>query len=77
MAWMGHGDFGVDIFFVLSGFLIAFILLKEHAKHGSVDVCNFYRSRFLRIWPAMFIYAIIEAPLKVALIGVDYELAFG
>ena len=47
------GDLGVDIFFVLSGFLIAFILLKEHKKYGEIDVIKFYKSRFLRIWPAL------------------------
>ena len=50
------GDLGVDMFFVLSGFLIAFILLKECDKYGKwLDVFNFYRGRFLRIWPMMAI----------------------
>ena len=45
---------GVDIFFVISGFLIAYILLKECEKFGSkIDILNFYRSRLLRIYPAM------------------------
>lgn len=57
MAWfanfVGNGDLGVDMFFVLSGFLIAFILLKEHKKYDGIDVFNFYRGRCLRIWPAL------------------------
>lgn len=49
---MKSGDIGVDIFFVLSGFLISFILLKEFKKYnGRIDVWNFYRGRFLRLWP--------------------------
>ena len=50
------GDLGVDVFFVLSGFLIGYILLKEHAKHDDLDIWNFYRGRFLRIWPVLALY---------------------
>lgn len=46
-----HGDLGVDIFFVLSGFLIGYILLKECDKFGpKIDIFGFYRGRFLRLW---------------------------
>ena len=60
------GDFGVDIFFVLSGFLNVFILLKECEKYGPViDKCNFYRGRILRLYPALivacFYMAIIQS----------------
>ena len=50
---IGNGEIGVDVFFSLSGFLIGFILFREIEKYGAVDVLNFYRSRFLRIWPSM------------------------
>lgn len=49
------GCTGVDIFFVLSGFLIGYILLKEIKKYGQLDLWNFYRGRFLRIWPVMML----------------------
>ena len=52
------GDLGVDIFFVLSGFLIAFVLFREIKKYGKIDYFNFVRSRFLRIWPAMALYCL-------------------
>lgn len=53
------GDFGVDIFFVLSGFLIAFILLKECDKFGPViDKWNFYRGRVLRLYPCLVVACI-------------------
>lgn len=52
------GDLGVDIFFVLSGFLIAFISFREHKKYGELDHSNFFRSRCLRIWPVMALYTL-------------------
>ena len=56
--FLAHGEIGVDIFFTLSGFLIGYILFREIDKYGKIDVFHFYRSRFLRIWPAMFFGAI-------------------
>jgi peptidoglycan/LPS O-acetylase OafA/YrhL len=49
------GDMGVDLFFVLSGFLIATILFKEHGRTGTVDIGRFYRNRFLRLAPAYLV----------------------
>jgi peptidoglycan/LPS O-acetylase OafA/YrhL len=44
---------GVDIFFVLSGFLIAFVLNREYSKYEDIDWYHFMRMRFLRIFPGM------------------------
>ena len=60
MSLLNQGGLGVDMFFILSGFLIAYILLREHKKYGSIDVLHFYRSRFIRIWPVLFVYKIYE-----------------
>ena len=46
------GLLGVDIFFVLSGFLITSILLEEFEKTGSISLKNFFVRRFLRLMPA-------------------------
>jgi peptidoglycan/LPS O-acetylase OafA/YrhL len=48
------GSFGVMIFFVLSGFLITSMLLKEHNKTGSISLSNFYRRRAYRIFPTFY-----------------------
>jgi peptidoglycan/LPS O-acetylase OafA/YrhL len=48
------GFFGVDMFFVLSGFLITTLLLEEHARRGGVSLRGFYRRRALRLLPALF-----------------------
>jgi peptidoglycan/LPS O-acetylase OafA/YrhL len=51
-----RGSFiGVDIFFVLSGFLITTLLLQEWAGTGSIAIGDFYRRRAARLLPALFV----------------------
>jgi hypothetical protein len=42
---------GVDVFFVLSGFLITTLLLREHASSGRIDLRRFYVRRLWRLYP--------------------------
>jgi peptidoglycan/LPS O-acetylase OafA/YrhL len=53
------GGLGVLIFFVLSGFLITWLLLKEDEKFGTVSLGKFYSRRALRIFPAFYVYWIL------------------
>jgi peptidoglycan/LPS O-acetylase OafA/YrhL len=48
-----EGQVGVDLFFVLSGFLITSLLLKERDHTGRVSLGNFWRRRALRLFPAL------------------------
>jgi len=48
------GAFGVDVFFSLSGFLIATLLLREKQRNGDVSLRAFYIRRTLRIWPLYY-----------------------
>jgi peptidoglycan/LPS O-acetylase OafA/YrhL len=56
--WEGRipGDLGVSTFFVLSGFLITWLLLQEWRQDGSISVKNFYFRRTLRIFPAYYCF---------------------
>jgi peptidoglycan/LPS O-acetylase OafA/YrhL len=56
--WVNYfpGVIGVDIFFVISGFLITTLLIKEKIKYGKVSLNRFYIRRFLRIFPVAYLY---------------------
>jgi peptidoglycan/LPS O-acetylase OafA/YrhL len=47
--------FGVTVFFVISGFLITSLLIKEDEQTGTVSLKGFYLRRSLRIFPAAFV----------------------
>jgi peptidoglycan/LPS O-acetylase OafA/YrhL len=53
------GGLGVYFFFVLSGFLITYLLLSEKQHTGSVHIWNFYVRRMLRIWPLYYFIVIL------------------
>jgi len=61
------GGTGVLVFFVLSGFLITWLLLKERERTGTVSLRDFYIRRSLRIFPAFYCYAAIVLVLMLAL----------
>src|SRR5688572_26325992 len=48
----GAGFVGVDVFFVISGYLITSLLVKEHGATGRIDLLDFYARRVRRILPA-------------------------
>jgi peptidoglycan/LPS O-acetylase OafA/YrhL len=51
-----NGSLGVDIFFIISGFLITTLLLKERVRTQSISLKKFYGRRFLRIFPVAYIF---------------------
>ncbi len=68
-----NGDDAVTLFFVLSGFLITYLLLVEQRQTGTVHLKAFYARRTLRIWPLyyfMVFLAFVPLPLFEQAIGV-------
>ena len=57
--WMPGGFLGVDVFFVLSGFLITSLILEEYDRAGRVDFRRFYLGRARRLLPAVFVMLIV------------------
>lgn len=57
--WMPGGFLGVDVFFVLSGFLITSLILEEYDRSGRVDFRRFYLGRARRLLPAVFVMLIV------------------
>ncbi|WP_206447324.1 acyltransferase family protein [Agrococcus sp. KRD186] len=51
-SWPVGGFVGVDVFFVISGFLITDLLLREHERSGRISFVDFYRRRVKRLMPA-------------------------
>jgi peptidoglycan/LPS O-acetylase OafA/YrhL len=53
------GGLGVHFFFVLSGFLITYIIYEEKLRMGSLDLKNFFMRRLLRIWPLFYFMLLV------------------
>lgn len=69
------GSLGVRIFFVLSGFLITTLLIKEEVLTGRIDLKKFYSRRIFRIIPAFYIFIAILLLLNHFLSwGIDWRL---
>lgn len=62
LSWVWHGDKGVDMFFILSGFLIASILIRENQRSNSLKIGRFYAHRALRILPVYVLILLLVAP---------------
>ena len=72
MPGIDGGFFGVDLFFVLSGYLITALLADEWRTEGAIHLSRFYWNRFLRLTPPL--YAMLAV---VALLGISspYEVS--
>jgi peptidoglycan/LPS O-acetylase OafA/YrhL len=60
-----HGALGVDLFFVLSGFLVSGLLFREAQAHGSIDIKRFLIRRGLKIYPAFYVFMVITVLLRI------------
>ncbi|MGP4083747.1 DUF459 domain-containing protein [Streptomyces sp. KR55] len=71
--WFSNGLFGVDAFFVLSGFLTTLLLIREVERNGRIRIGRFYRRRFKRLLPGLMVtlalvvaISYLSSPLKEA-----------
>lgn len=82
LEWLGafrNGGNAVTFFFVLSGFLITYLLLKENFNTGTISIKKFYIKRTLRIWPLYFLLVIIGTiilPQLLSLLKVNYAMPY-
>jgi len=66
---LGGGYVGVDVFFVISGFVITGVLLREHASTGSTSILSFYGRRVRRILPAATLVIIASVVASYIVLG--------
>src|SRR5947207_1146859 len=71
--WLPGGFFGVDLFFVLSGYLITSILLIEWEHHRRIDLLRFWGRRARRLFPAVVV--VVLAALVLSAIFARADLA--
>ncbi|TSJ45421.1 acyltransferase family protein [Fluviicola chungangensis] len=74
-----NGQHAVSFFFVLSGFLITYLLLKERKTKNDISVKQFYIKRIFRIWPLYFLMVIIGAiiqPYFIDWFHIDYKMPY-
>jgi len=69
------GYVGVDVFFVISGYLITSILIEELAR-GEFSIVRFYERRARRILPALFLVMLVCLPIAAFLLLPQFELEF-
>ena len=73
---LSRGYLGVDVFFVISGFLITHLLIREEKRNGRVHLVKFWVRRALRLWPLwftilgvlsiLFLFVVPDAPMAAA-----------
>lgn len=72
-----NGATGVSLFFVLSGFLITYLIITEIDETGKLNIKFFYIRRFLRIWPLYFAVILLSFALYPGfkeLLGINNQL---
>ena len=74
---ISNGGTGVSIFFVLSGFLITYLLITEYDSNSKILLKSFYIRRILRIWPLYFLvvaFSFLAYPFLRSFIGIKHSL---
>lgn len=61
-----NGNYGVSVFFVISGFLITSNIVKRYGSLGAIDVAHFYKLRFFRLYPLIVLALVLITVLGLA-----------
>jgi len=84
LTWIPGGFLGVEVFFVISGYLITALLLAEWRQRGRIDLKTFWLRRARRLLPALYVllvvtlaFAVVFLPGEVAGLRGDVLAAFG
>ena len=75
--WVSGGFIGVDIFYVISGFLITGLLIREIERTGSINFKEFYARRFKRLLPTSFFVLAVTAVFSWLLIPATMRSSLG
>lgn len=70
-GFLEGGYFGVDVFFVLSGFLITSLMLREYTRVGFLNAAAFWSRRARRLWPAMLVCLVVILLLARVLVPAE------
>src|SRR3712207_5472184 len=84
LPWIAGGFLGVEVFFVISGYLISALLLAQWRQTGRIDLKAFWLGRARRLLPALYVmllvtlaYAVVFLPAEVAGLRADAIAALG
>lgn len=75
--WMPGGFVGVDVFFVISGYLITNLIVSEVEQEGSFSYGNFYLRRIRRLGPALMFTALLCCVFSFLLLSPEHLASFG
>lgn len=70
LNWIWHSEKALDIFFVISGFLIGGILMREQKKNNSISLKGFYIKRFFRLTPVF----LLSIPITMLVSNNDHNV---
>ncbi|CAB4364600.1 unannotated protein [freshwater metagenome] len=71
--WLPGGFLGVEVFFVISGYLITLLLIGEQERTGRVDLTQFWTRRFRRLLPALYVLLALVAVYIAAFYSIARE----
>ncbi|MET3652544.1 acyltransferase family protein [Dyella japonica] len=74
IPWLAGGFVGVDVFFVLSGFLITGLLLRELENTGSIAFGDFYLRRLRRLMPALILMIVVTSLVAAVVLAPGEQL---